>query len=433
MEKLVLSPMTRIAGEVNLPGSKSLSNRVLLLSAVADGETKIENLLDSEDTRVMVAALQQLGVEITGDLATGKLTVRGCAGSLPGSDVEQKLHLGNAGTAMRPLTAVLATGQGHYVLEGVPRMHERPIGDLVDGLRQLGSQVEYLGEEGFPPLSIKADGLNEGEVNISGVTSSQFVTALLMAAPLAKGDVVIQVVDHLTSIPYVKMTLELMRMFGIEIFYADDMTTFATLDSRHGYRSPGRVHVEGDASSASYFLTGAALTGGTVRVTGCGTTSLQGDVRYARVLEEMGAKVDWEPEAITVKGTGKPLQGVDADLADIPDAAMTLAVAALFAEGPTTLRGIANWRVKETDRMAAVSTELQKLGAKTEVGEDYLVVHPPEAISSAEIETYDDHRMAMAFSLAACGGAPITILDPGCVAKTFPDYFQVLAGLTQTV
>jgi 3-phosphoshikimate 1-carboxyvinyltransferase len=440
MEELILQPISRISGTVELPGSKSLSNRILLLSALAGGETHIENLLQSEDTQVMVAALRQLGVPISGEpgspdpQGSGGLTVKGCGGALPGRSGQGgtiQLHLGNAGTAMRPLTAVLSAGEGTYELSGVPRMHERPIGDLVDGLRQLGAEVNYLGQEGYPPLRINAAGLRGGTAAISGQISSQFVTALLMAAPLAREGVEIRITDQLTSVPYVKMTMGLMARFGVEVSH-EDFARFHVAQGQH-YRSPGRAHVEGDASSASYFLAGAAITGGQVTVRGCGSESLQGDARFADMLEKMGAQVRWEAEAIEVRGTGRPLRGIDADLSDLPDAAMTLAVAALFAQGPTTLRGIANWRVKETDRMAAVSTELEKLGARTEVGESHLTVHPPENPRSAAIATYDDHRMAMAFSLAACGPEPVTILDPGCVAKTFPTYFEVLASLSRTV
>jgi 3-phosphoshikimate 1-carboxyvinyltransferase len=307
-------------------------------------------------------------------------------------------------------------------------MHERPIGDLVEGLSQLGAHIAYLGQQGYPPLRITASGLRGGEAAVSGQTSSQFITALLMAAPLADGPVTVRVVDRLTSQPYVRMTIGLMERFGVTVVQADDGRY--EVAAGQGYRSPGRAHVEGDASSASYFLAGAAITGGTVRVRGCGTDSLQGDARFAEFLEAMGARVRWEPEAIEVSGNG-PLRGIEANLEDLPDAAMTLAVAALFAEGPTTLRGIANWRVKETDRMAAVSTELEKLGARTEVGESHLTVHPPRRVGKASIRTYDDHRMAMAFSLAACGPEPVVIEDPQCVAKTFPNYFDVLASLVE--
>lgn len=434
---LTLAPHARYGGVVRLPGSKSLSNRILLMAALSQSETLVENLLNSEDTVVMVAALKKLGVGIEGDLKTGNLKVTGQGGPLGnvmgnGLQEETDLFLGNAGTAMRPLTAVLAGGKGTYLLNGVPRMHERPIGDLVEGLTQLtgqtGGKIEFLGTPGFPPLRLHAEGLAGGEASISGKTSSQFLTALLMAAPLAQSPVTVTIHDKLVSVPYVRMTLTLMTRFGITWENHDDMRF--VVPAPQTYRSPGRAHVEGDASSASYFLAAAAISNGAVRVEGCGTESLQGDAKFAQVLEKMGAEIKWEAEAIEARG-GKPLQGVEADLTDMPDAAMTLAVAALFAKGPTTLKGIANWRVKETDRMAAVSTELEKLGARTEVGEDHLVVHPPETIQPASIATYDDHRMAMAFSLAACGPAEIIIQDPACVAKTFPDYFSVLENLRQ--
>jgi 3-phosphoshikimate 1-carboxyvinyltransferase len=429
-DPLTLRPIRLLSGTVDLPGSKSLSNRILLLSALAEGETEITHLLDSEDVQVMLAALRALGVVAQGECGAAGLRVTGRGGPLdaPGGD-ELRLHLGNAGTAMRPLTAVLAAGRGRFVLEGVPRMHARPIGDLLAGLRQLGADVSCLERDGYPPLRIEARGLEGGSAAISGVTSSQFLSALLLAAPLARGAVTVRIVDRLVSVPYVEMTVALLARFGVRVERSGPLAWHVPAGQR--YRSPGRLRVEGDASSASYFLAGAAITGGTVRVLGCGTDSLQGDAHFARVLERMGARVRWEPEAIEVTGPAPGgLRGVDADLEAMPDAAMTLAVAALFAQGPTTLRGIANWRVKETDRMAAVSAELGKLGARTEVGADRLTVFPPERLRGATIATYDDHRMAMAFSLAACGPEAVAIENPGCVAKTFPDYFERLAALT---
>jgi 3-phosphoshikimate 1-carboxyvinyltransferase len=425
---LTLAPISRFEGTVTLPGSKSLSNRVLLLSALAQGETRVENVLDSEDVAVMVAALRALGVAVRGELADGALVVEGRGGPLPGG--EHALVLGNAGTAMRPLTAALTLGEGTYTLSGAPRMHQRPIGDLVDALRDLGARIDYLEASGCPPLRLEAHGLGGGTVSISGTTSSQFVTALLMAAPYARDAVTVRIADRLVSQPYVQMTIALMARFGVGVEHKDYWLFHVPAGQR--YRSPGRVLVEGDASSASYFLAGAAITGGRVRVRGCGSDSLQGDARFADVLERMGARVRWEPEAIEVEGSGRPLRGIEADLEDMPDAAMTLAVAALFAQGPTVLRGIANWRVKETDRLAAVATELEKLGARTETGADSLTVHPPASLRPASIATYDDHRMAMAFSLAACGGVPVIVQDPGCVSKTFPTYYEVLASLTGT-
>lgn len=431
---LTLAPIRRIAGEVTLPGSKSLSNRTLLLAALAQGYTRVENLLDSDDVTVMMDALRQLGVPVTGKPGGGAVLVQGRGGPLgePGlagqENKELDLFLGNAGTAMRPLTAVLTLGRGIFTLRGVPRMHERPIGDLVNALAGLGAEIACLETDGYPPLRITARGLAGGETSVSGVTSSQFLTALLLAAPYARDAVTVRITDHLVSVPYVEMTIALMKRFGVRV-EREGWSRFH-VPAGQVYRSPGRALVEGDASSASYFLAGAAVTGGTMRVNGCGADSLQGDARFAHVLEKMGATVRMEPAAIEVSG-GQALRGIEVDLSDMPDAAMTLAVTALFAEGSTTLRGIANWRVKETDRMAAVSTELEKLGARTEVGEDYLVVHPPPEIKEASIKTYDDHRMAMAFSLAACGKAAVTIEHPECVAKTFPEYFSVLEGVTE--
>src|SRR5262245_13404177 len=430
-ERLTLRPIARFQGTLRLPGSKSLSNRILLLSALAEGETEVTRVLDSEDTQVMLAALRALGVGVRGEPGgrgamwiTGKGGPRTASRSSPQAPLE--LFLGNAGTAMRPLTAVLAAGHGSFGLRGVPRMHERPIGDLVNGLRQLGARVAYLEQEGYPPLGIEASGLAGGTARISGRTSSQFLSALLMAAPLARAPGAIEITDQLVSAPYVAMTLALMARYRVPVGQPAPLRYEVPAPRR--YRSPGRVLVEGDASSASYFLAGAAITGGRVRVEGCGADSLQGDARFAEVLARMGARARVEPAAIEVEGAS--LTGTDADMTAMPDAAMTLAVTALFARGPTTLRGIGNWRVKETDRMAAVSTELTKLGARVEVGADALVVRPPERIRPASIATYDDHRMAMAFALAACGGEPVVIENPACVAKTFPKYFDELERLT---
>ena len=422
---LTLSPIKRISGKVDLPGSKSLSNRVLLLSMLAEGTTHIRNLLDSDDVRYMIGALEQLGIRMEETRENNEIRVEGCAGKIPNSDLE--LMLGNAGTAMRPLTASLTLGQGRYVLDGVPRMRERPIVDLVDGLRQLGAEVSLLNGPPGPPVEIIASGLPGGTAEIKGSVSSQFLSAILMAAPSAQNDVTLKIIDTLVSVPYVEMTLKLMERFGVRV----ENRNFEEfhIQGNQTYLSPGEFYVEGDASSASYFLAGAAITGGSVTVQGCGTESLQGDAKFAEVLELMGAETEWQPNSVTVHG--KSLKGVDLDLNRMPDAAMTLAVAALFAEGPTRIRNVYNWRLKETERMKAVTTELRKLGATVEEGEDYLVIDPPQKIIPCEIETYDDHRMAMAFSLAACGSEPITILDPGCVSKTFPDYFEVLESVSE--
>ena len=422
-DSLILAPIKRISGRVDLPGSKSLSNRVLLLSMLAEGTTQIQNLLDSDDVRYMIGALEKLGITLQETREKNEISVEGCSGGIPNSDLE--LMLGNAGTAMRPLTAALTLGQGRYVLDGVPRMRERPIVDLVEGLQQLGAKVRLLNGPPGPPVEILAQGLPGGTARIKGSVSSQFLSAILMAAPGAEKDVTLEIDDTLVSVPYVEMTLALMERFGVHVENRDFQEFH--IPGKQTYHSPGDFFVEGDASSASYFLAGAAITGGTVTVHGCGTESLQGDSKFAEVLEQMGAETQWQPHSVTVRGN--TLKGVDLDMNRMPDAAMTLAVAALFAEGTTKIRNVYNWRLKETERMKAVTTELRKLGAEVEEGDDYLIIDPPDQIQSTEIETYDDHRMAMAFSLAACGESPITINNPGCVSKTFPDYFEVLDGL----
>jgi 3-phosphoshikimate 1-carboxyvinyltransferase len=421
-DKLTLSPIQKISGNLVLPGSKSLSNRILLLSMLAEGKTEIQNLLDSDDVRRMVEALETLGIQLEENRAENLITVSGTSGIIPVK--EATLMLGNAGTAIRPLTAAMTLGHGRFVLDGVQRMRERPIIDLINGLSQLGANLRCINGTDCPPVEVIADGLPGGITRLSGAISSQYLTAILLAAPYADKEVQIEITDKLVSVPYVEMTLRLMQSFGVSVNH-ENFRLFHI--PRQTYRSPGNIFVEGDASSASYFLAGAAITKGTVTVKGCGTDSLQGDARFAEVLEKMGAKVEWEPQQ--VKLTGNSLNGIDVDMNKMPDAAMTLAVAALFASGPTAIRNIYNWRVKETERLQAVSTELRKLGAEVEEGYDYLVIQPPEQIRKAEIDTYDDHRMAMAFSLAACGESPMTINNPGCVSKTFPDYFEVLNGL----
>ncbi|AEI76169.1 3-phosphoshikimate 1-carboxyvinyltransferase AroA [Cupriavidus necator N-1] len=433
MEHLTLGPLTRANGTVRLPGSKSISNRVLLLAALATGETRVRDLLDSDDTRVMLQALRTLGVawRQEGD----DYIVTGAGGNFPNKSAE--LFMGNAGTAIRPLTAALALQGGSYKLSGVPRMHERPIGDLVDGLRQVGAVIDYLDNEGFPPLHIQPAGIRiDAPIRVRGDVSSQFLTALLMSLPMAQSDsgrIEIEVVGELISKPYIEITLNLLARFGIQV-ERQGWERFV-LPAGAAYRSPGEIFVEGDASSASYFLAAGAIGGGPVRVEGVGMASIQGDVRFAEALNRMGANVMAGDNWIEVRGTERDdgcLHGIELDCNHIPDAAMTLAVAALFAEGTTTLTNIASWRVKETDRIAAMATELRKLGAVVEEGADYLRVTPPQPWQTpAEgIGTYDDHRMAMCFSLAAFGPLPVRINDPGCVAKTFPDYFTVFAGVT---
>ncbi|KAL2658451.1 hypothetical protein GLYMA_03G027400v4 [Glycine max] len=440
--EIVLEPIKDISGTITLPGSKSLSNRILLLAALSEGTTVVDNLLYSEDIHYMLGALRTLGLRVEDDQTTKQAIVEGCGGLFPTikeSKDEINLFLGNAGTAMRPLTAavVAAGGNASYVLDGVPRMRERPIGDLVAGLKQLGADVDCFLGTNCPPVRVNGKGgLPGGKVKLSGSISSQYLTALLMAAPLALGDVEIEIVDKLISVPYVEMTLKLMERFGVSVEHSGNWDKFLV----HGgqkYKSPGNAFVEGDASSASYFLAGAAVTGGTITVNGCGTNSLQGDVKFAEVLEKMGAKVTWSENSVTVTGPPqdssgqKVLQGIDVNMNKMPDVAMTLAVVALFANGQTAIRDVASWRVKETERMIAICTELRKLGATVEEGPDYCVITPPEKLNVTAIDTYDDHRMAMAFSLAACGDVPVTIKDPGCTRKTFPDYFEVLERFTR--
>jgi len=434
MEHLTLGPLTRASGTVRLPGSKSISNRVLLLAALAEGETRVRDLLDSDDTRVMLQALRTLGVEWRQE--DGACVVRGAGGNFPNKSAD--LFMGNAGTAIRPLTAALALQGGSYKLSGVPRMHERPIGDLVDGLRQIGAKIDYLGTEGYPPLQISPAPIRiDAPIRVRGDVSSQFLTALLMTLPLADaaaGTIEIEVVGELISKPYIEITLNLLARFGIEV-RREGWSRFI-VPARAAYRSPGEIFVEGDASSASYFLAAGAIGGGPLRVEGVGMSSIQGDVKFAEALNRMGVNVMAGANWIEVRGTERDdgrLRGIELDCNHIPDAAMTLAVAALFADGPTTLTNIASWRVKETDRIAAMATELRKLGVEVEEGADYLKVTPPSQwqTPAAGIDTYDDHRMAMCFSLAAFGPLPVRINEPGCVAKTFPDYFEVFASVTR--
>ena len=431
MEFLDLPPMMQAAGCVRLPGSKSISNRVLLLAALADGETEVRDLLRSDDTDRMLEALRALGVSCEALADAGGVRVSGVAGDFPVKQAE--LFLGNAGTAFRPLTAALALSGGHYALSGVPRMHERPIGDLVDAVRQLGARVAYTGTEGYPPLAITPGEIRAGgTVRVRGDVSSQFLTALLMAAPLTGAQVVIEVIGALISKPYIEITLALMARFGVTV-EREQWQRFVVSEGAR-YRSPGVIHVEGDASSASYFLAAGVLGGGPVRVEGVGLGSIQGDVRFTQALESLGAQVTldehWIEASAPVDGRLKPF---DLDLNHIPDAAMTLAVMALFCDGPSRLRNIASWRVKETDRLAAMATELRKVGAQVEELDDELRITPPAQLRFATIDTYDDHRMAMCFSLVALGGIGIRINDPACVNKTFPDYFSVYCAIAKPV
>jgi len=420
-----LPQLSVATGTIRLPGSKSISNRVLLLAALADGETEVRDLLASDDTARMLEALQTLGVGVTPFGEEG-LKIAGCGGRFPVKQAE--IFLGNAGTAFRPLTAALALSGGDYILKGVARMHERPIGDLVDGLRQLGADITYLGNEGYPPLHLKPANIQPGGVvKVRGDVSSQFLTGLLMALPLTGETVVVEVVGELISKPYIEITLATMARFGV-IVERDGWQRF-TIKAGSRYVSPGTIYVEGDASSASYFLALGAIGGGPVRVEGVGQDSIQGDVKFAEALAKMGAQITMGPNWMEAKAPAGGLIGVDLDCNHIPDAAMTLATTALFAKGTTTLRNIASWRVKETDRIAAMATELRKLGAEVEEGADTIRVTPVGKLKPAAIDTYDDHRMAMCFSLAAFG-TPVRINDPKCVAKTFPDYFERFAAVT---
>ncbi|PXW92257.1 3-phosphoshikimate 1-carboxyvinyltransferase [Sphaerotilus hippei] len=440
---LDLPPLGHAAGTVRLPGSKSISNRLLLLAGLSQGCTTLVDLLDSDDTRVMLDALRALGCRIEQDGRHTRIT--GIAGH-PAVD-RADLFLGNAGTAMRPLTAalaVLAAEQGgDYVLRGVPRMHERPIGDLVDALRGLGCDIDCTGQEGYPPLRLRGGSLRlDQPVRVRGDVSSQFLTALLMALPLATGQqpVHIEVQGELISKPYIEITLNLLERFGIRV-ERQGWQRF-TLPRGSRYQTPGEVHVEGDASSASYFIALGALAGveAPVRIEGVGSASIQGDIRFVEAAEAMGAQVVSGPNWLEVRRGAWPLKAIDLDCNHIPDAAMTLAVMALYADGPCTLRNIASWRVKETDRIAAMAIELRKLGAEVEEGADFLRVQPLRRFAAASIHTYDDHRMAMCLSLAAFNAlrdgvegpaVPVRIEDPKCVAKTFPDYFEALFSVVR--
>jgi len=435
---LDIPPLETAGGCVTLPGSKSISNRVLLLAALSEGSTVVHDLLDSDDTRVMLDALRQLGCGVHQNRST--VTLQGLGGKPKTS--QANLFMGNAGTAIRPLTAALAVMGGSYELRGVPRMHERPIGDLVDALRQLGCQIDYLENPGYPPLRIGQPALDVSQpIQVRGDVSSQFLTALLMALPLvAQKDIVIEVVGELISRPYIEITLNLLARFGV-VVQRDDWQRF-TIPAGSQICSPGEIHVEADASSASYFIALGAIAARarglkSIKVLGVGAASIQGDIRFVEAAQKMGAQVSSGPNWLEIGRGAWPLKAIDLDCNHIPDAAMTLAVMALYADGTTTLRNIASWRVKETDRIAAMACELRKLGATVEEGADFIRITPPATLQewkAATIHTYDDHRVAMCFSLAAFNPAqlPVRIEDPKCVAKTFPDYFEALFSLVQT-
>lgn len=435
MDSLFLPHAKRAAGRLRLPGSKSISNRALLLAALARGDTTLHGVLDSDDTRVMRGALEALGVAI--ETLDGPQSVRvrgiGCAGGFPVKRAQ--IFLGNSGTSARSLAGVLALADGEYELAGVPRMHERPIGDLIDALRPAGANVRWLGNAGFPPLGISPRGpASAATLRVRGDVSSQFLSAILMALPWSGRAARIEIEGELISKPYVELTLGLMKRFGVDV--AREEWRAFDIPAGGGYVSPGTMQVEGDASSASYFLAAGAIGGGPVRVEGVGRASAQGDIRFADVLQTMGARIEWGDDWIEASGA-PPLRGFDLDLNLIPDAAMTAAVLALFCEEPCALRGIGSWRVKETDRIAAMAAELRKFGARVQEGANFLRIFPPKeflrerssTVAPVMIDTYDDHRMAMSFSLAAFGPRPVRINDPKCVAKTFPGYFEEFGKL----
>lgn len=426
MEQLHLPAAHQAQGTITLPGSKSISNRTLLLAALADGVTVIRDLLASDDTARMLEALTALGVKLE-NIGENAWQVTGCGGNFPNKKAD--LFLGNAGTAFRPLTAALAFSGGDYHLHGIARMHERPIGDLVDALKQAGAQVDYLANEGYPPLQISPAQLDVSQpIKIRGDVSSQFLTALLMALPLTGQAASIEVVGELISKPYIEITLNLMQRFGITV-QRDGWERFH-IPAAARYQSPGEIYVEGDASSASYFIA-AGILAGDVTVNGVGEQSIQGDIRFAEAANLMGGRISYGENHVRAEKT-QSLQAIDLDCNHIPDAAMTLGVMAIFAQGTTTLRNIASWRVKETDRIAAMATELRKVGATVVEGADYIQVTPPAQLTpNAVIDTYDDHRMAMCFSLISLAGVPITINDPKCVGKTFPEYFKVFASIAR--
>ena len=429
MEQLLLNPINKVDGEINLPGSKSLSNRALLLAALAKGTTTLTNLLDSDDIHHMLNALKKLGVNYQLSADKKQCVVEGLGRAFNTQALgEIELFLGNAGTAMRPLCAALCLGEGEYILTGEPRMFERPIGSLVDSLKQAGAKISYLNAENYPPLKITGSGITGGNITIDGSVSSQFLTAFLMAAPMAAEDTIITIVGELVSKPYIKITLQIMQDFGVNVENVNAEYQTFVIKGGQTYQAPGHYLVEGDASSASYFLAAAAIAGGSIKVTGIGRKSVQGDIQFADALETMGANIEWGDDYI--KASKGELIAIDMDMNHIPDAAMTIAVVALFAKGTTRISNVYNWRVKETDRLYAMATELRKVGAEVVEGYDFIEVTPPTQLLQAEIDTYDDHRMAMCFSLVALSDTAVIINDPKCTSKTFPDYFEKLASVS---
>ncbi len=432
MSGLMITPIQGpLDAQVSLPGSKSITNRALLIAALADGESRLEGVLFADDTRHMMAALEAIGIGTTIDEANARVKVAGCGGGLPGSEID--LYCGNSGTTIRFCAALVSLGMGSYLLDGTGRMRERPIGPLVDMLRRLGVRIEYLQSDGYPPLTVHATGLTGGQVSVTSPPSSQMISALLMAAPYAQSDVFLSIQGALLSAPYVTMTLKVMESFGVSVLenVEEDHARYVVATPQR-YR--GRHYlVEPDASNASYFLAAAAILGGRVTVQGLGSDSIQGDVHFVDVLERMGCRAGRTPTDLTVTGPAEgTLRGIDIDLNDMPDMAQTLAVVALFAKGETRIRNVANLRLKETDRLTALASELGKLGADVELYEDGLTIQPPAALRPGSIDTYDDHRMAMSFALAGLARDGVVINDPGCVSKTFPHYFEHLELLRQT-
>ena len=424
---LNLAYRSHAQGTIRLPGSKSIANRALLFAALSEGTTVLRNMLDSDDTRYMRNALKELGIAMTEQQVDGELQIKVTGGA--GLFLQKQpctLFLGNAGTAMRPLTAALAFSQGEYVLTGEPRMYERPIGPLVDGLEQLGAGIDFLQHEGYPPLKIHGRQFNGNSVCVDGSLSSQFISALLMVLPFNSQATHVTLTGDLVSLPYIELTIAMMACFGVQVEQLSQREYL--VPGKQGYQSPGEYLIEGDASSASYFLAAGAIATGPVRVEGVGLKSLQGDIAFANILEQMGAHVTWGDTFIEVRGG--QLRGGVFDLNAIPDAAMTIATTALFAEGPTEIRNIYNWRLKETDRLAAMATELRKVGAVVTEGEDYLRIEPPQQVNCAPIATYNDHRMAMCFALLAFQPQGISIVDPECCSKTYPNFFADMQSIS---
>lgn len=423
------APCGPVTGTVQPPGSKSITNRAIVCAALARGTSRLAGVLDSEDTAVMIDAWRSLGLKLKHEKPTATLTVHGTGTELP--NPSGKLFIANSGTTIRFLTAALATTNGNYQLHGVDRMHERPIADLIDALRQLGVKIESTNTANpkCPPVQIDAHGLAGGEVNIAGNISSQYLSGIMLAAPMATGGIDVRVTGELVSTPYVEMTAEVMRSFGAKIEL--QLPQRLSIPAQLGY-SATTYNIEPDASAASYFWAAAAITGGRVKVTGLSRSSLQGDVEFCDVLEQMGCRVQWNQDSIEVSGEGVDLRGIEIDMANISDTVQTLAAVALFADGSTTVRGVAHNRVKETDRITDLACELRKFGAEVDEFPDGLTITPPTEIQAAQIETYSDHRMAMSLSLVGLGAGGVVILDPGCTAKTFPDYFEVMASVAQT-